>query len=346
MTKRVVGWFLIALSLLVLASTLSLYMRGGGSTFPDLPASKFSAYLIGRIAGIVLPFAAGLYLLRKQNTAPETLPPIKGKRGRTNDIAKQVKTPDSTERPIVERDHKTVVPEIDDDDRWESAAAYFPEIMIWYERLCQIDTSRGQSFRAQILAKKEFKQAEERYWQEINAIAFETCGPNNKASRDFLLSTINNSDFSTVRNFIALSKDLGAENMNKQVLEKFKASGREYKKNTTADASRWRNIVKHAPQIDFLHKALQATSSDQASSFKASILSQRDNSGVQQVFSDAMQTLLNDHCRGKNWQPRTFLMETITAGNLDVARRFMKLAKSVGPENVDNSLLDKFRSKQ
>jgi hypothetical protein len=112
----------------------------------------------------------------------------------------------------------------DETSAWRTATDYFPELEQLYSQLKRFDPVRAEQYKSNRLALKDFSDAQTAYWRLLNDIAENTCGVHNTESRTFLLSAINNGDYQTARQFIALAKTLGAANMNADVLAKFKSS--------------------------------------------------------------------------------------------------------------------------
>lgn len=206
--KKIAGWLLVALSLLVLVSSMSLLLRGSDDTFPHLPPDQFAALLAGRLAAIILPLVVGIFLLKeakKTEQQPSTIP--------------------NTEESL--SGHAA-------SDAWQTAITFIPDTKKIYDQLHNIDPEHAEKFKSDRLRLKDFSNAQHEYWRLLNQIAEEACGTTNPNSRAFLLSAINNGDYESARRFIALAKVLGAANMNGDILAKFKSST---EKNTSIEAA-------------------------------------------------------------------------------------------------------------
>lgn len=233
---------------------------------------------------------------------------------------------------------------LDNNTAWNTALKYFPELGELYSHINCIDTEYAARFKMERLKHKDFSNAQREYWRVLNEIASDTCGVGNAASRSFLLSAINNGDYATARRFISLSRKLGAESMNDSVLARFKASsGDATKSSRTELEEQWQYATKHYPQIAKHYERLKTVSPKHANTYRAALLDTPNFQSASEVFESTVDEIVNDHCRGPNWQPREYLQKAIIRGKSDIARQFIEFAQKIGPENVDNAALNRFR---
>ncbi len=231
-----------------------------------------------------------------------------------------------------------------DSSAWITAASYFPDLKNLYEQLHEIDPKLAEQFKSRRLKLKDFANAQREYWRLLNELAQETCGSGTSDARNFLLAAINNREFETARRLIALGKVIGAENMNNDVLAKFKSSGGDISKLIGTDQQKeWDNAAEYYPDIKPYYEKLRRVSPKRADAYKASLLSTRNFQSASEAFEATVHEIVNDHCRGPNWQPREYLQKAIIRGKSDVAQQFMKFARKIGPENVDNAALSRFK---
>jgi hypothetical protein len=224
-----VGTALIALSVIIVVSQFAMYGRGSGETFPTLSSDKFIAYILGKVAAVFLPLALGIYLLRKRSTESDMAEEEARPDARNREAAPVQPSLDSSSArtPIQpSRDSssaRSARVDTDNIDPWEDIIEHFPDLAIYHELLVKADAAYAASYKSKRIAARDFSKAQEQYWATINDLLSEVCGQHG-GCRNFLLHAINNRDFQTARRFIALGRALGAENMNSNVLEKFRQS--------------------------------------------------------------------------------------------------------------------------
>lgn len=227
---------------------------------------------------------------------------------------------------------------------WSTAAAYFPDIKELYQQLGEIDAQLAERFKSERISMKDFSNAQREYWRLLNELAQEVCGSGTSNARNFLLTTINNRDFETARSFITLGRVLGAGNMSDHVLAKFKSSRGDISKLIELDQDdEWNNAATQYPQIKHYHEKLRKISSKQAEAYKSKLLSTQNFFLATEFFESSVDEIVDDHCRGRNWQPREYLQKAILRGKSDIARQFIAFAQKTGPENMDNAALDRFK---
>jgi hypothetical protein len=221
-----VGTALIALSVIIVVSQFAMYGRGLGETFPTLSSDKFIAQILGSVAAVFLPLALGIYLLRKRSTESDTAEEEARPDARNREATPVQPSHDSSSaRTPVQpsRDSSSARVDTDNIDPWEDIIEHFPDLAIYHELLVKADAACAASYKSKRIAARDFSKAQEQYWATINDLLSEVCGQHG-GCRNFLLHAINNRDFQTARRFIALGRALGAENMNSNVLAKFRQS--------------------------------------------------------------------------------------------------------------------------
>lgn len=215
--RWIIAHLLIALSVLMLVTTLASYGRGRGAVWPNLSSDKFAAEIAGRTVGILLPGAIGFYLLRNRRS-----------KGSFDEQSGSSGTGPWGAVDGTKSDHAHSDAEVDTELSaiWSEAVAYFPDLALYYDLLSKIDPTYGEIYKSRRIAARDFKNADSQYWSSINEVILGACGPHNSEAYNFLLQVIKAQDYVTAQKFIALSKRLGPENMNGRVLAKFKQDNR------------------------------------------------------------------------------------------------------------------------
>lgn len=117
---------------------------------------------------------------------------------------------------------------------------------------------------------------------------------------------------------------------------------KKYGYNSPADDP-WETAVEYFPDIKRFYDVIRNIDPNRADQFKFLVLEERDFKNSSHVYRAVIEEIIIATCGSKNKSARDFLSRSIAIGNIGDVKRLIELSKVLGPDNVTNDVIEKFK---
>lgn len=326
MLKRTVGWLFVALALLSFISTLALYIRGKGETLPHLPQDEFLAYLLGRIAAILVPLGVGLLLLRQplpvQATHVATLP----KQTESNSKRAMKYVILGILWTVALLINGVIIRPIAYDISYKYGAIFGATIqslaiLIGFLIPWWLLTSRKPFLTNQPV-------------ETVNSPRNQRCEDNHDRRED--------PDYAHTISFAGHQSKRTHQSDNTYEPKNPSLNGASPRDRESNDA--WLTARAYFPDVEKLYTQLGEIDSELAERFKSDRITLKDFANAQREYWRLLNELAQQVCGSGISNARNFLLTAINNRDFETARRFIALGKALGHDNMNDDVLAQFKT--